>query len=263
MAIRIEVKSADLAAKSKRQQTAQNVVGQFGYQLSELKLLCFFDDVDCDALKRFIGSANRGIYTPVKNCQLWSYFPEYLKDFIFESGMSSVSGEPSFDHVIYLHGSACSNEIGLTITFAHEFQHFVQNTARRTRKLAAANCLVQNLDRELIEALKLKWFDIPIEREARIVSKRTAEALFGAPRVRQFIAARIAEAVDEDDAADWRFVQSILPSTPYDLERESHRYFQKLKPHWRKFERILDESKDNPAVSDISLRDLFGDLTKG
>ena len=262
MAIRIEVKSDDLAAKSKREQTAQNVVRLFGYQLSDLKLLCFFDDVDCDGLKKFIGGANRGFYTPVRNSRLWPYFPEYLKDFIFESGISSLSGEPSFNHVIYLDGSACADEIGLTITFAHEFQHLVQNTAGRTRKLAAANGLVQNLDRKLIEALNMKWFDIPIEREARIVSKRTAETLFGAPRVRRFIAARIAEAVDGDDAADWRFVQSIVPSTPYDLERESHRLFQKLRPHRREFERMLDELKDNPTFSEITLRDLFDDYTK-
>ena len=59
MAIKVEVKSGDFAVKSKREQTAQNVVGQFGYQLPDLKLLCFFDDVDCDAVKKFIGAAER------------------------------------------------------------------------------------------------------------------------------------------------------------------------------------------------------------
>ena len=43
MAIKVEVKSGDFAVKSKREQTAQNVVGQFGYQLPDLKLFCFFD----------------------------------------------------------------------------------------------------------------------------------------------------------------------------------------------------------------------------
>jgi hypothetical protein len=262
MAIKVEVKSEDFAVKSKREQATQNVLAQFGNQLPDLKLLCFFDDVDCDSLKKYIGEANRGVYTPVRNSQLWPHFPEYLKDYIFESDPSAFSWEPLFDHVIYLHGSTCSDEIGLTVTFAHELQHFVQHGDKRTRKLAAENTLIQNLDKELIEVLKLRWFDIPIEREARIVSKRTAEALFGAPRVRQFIATRITEATDEGDAVDWRFIQGIVPSTSYDLTRESHRIFQKLKPHWREFERLLNEAKDNPAFSDITLRDLFDDFTE-
>jgi hypothetical protein len=75
-----------------------------------------------------------------------------------------------------------------------------------------------------------------------------------------FIATRIAEAVDEDDAADWRFIQGLVSSTSYDLAGESHRNFQKLKPYSREFERLLNEAKHNPAFSDITLRDLFDDF---
>jgi|SRR5215469_15726031 len=260
MAITVKVKSADSAAESQREQIAWDAVGQFGNQIPDLRLLAFFDDEDCDAVRRYIGAANRGVYTPLKNCPLWPYLPEYVRESIFESDPSSFSLEPLFDHLIYLHGSTCSNEIGLTMTFAHELQHFVQHGDARTRKLAAKNTLIQNLDKELIDALQLKWFDIPIEREARIVSKRIAEALFGAPRVRQFIATKISEAVDEDDAVDWRFIQGVVTTASYDLAGESHRIFQELKPHRREFERLLAEAKDDPVFGDITLRSLFDDF---
>jgi len=73
-----------------------------------------------------------------------------------------------FASVIYLHGSTCEKDVGLTITFAHELQHFLQYA--NERRLWAVNSLLVNLPNLPTEDLKAIW-DFPIEREARIVAK--------------------------------------------------------------------------------------------
>ena len=69
-----------------------------------------------------------------------------------------------FDELIYLHGSTCASEVGLTMTFAHELQHFVQHGNMLT--LWAANTLIPQLPKSVINALGLRWCDIPHECEA-------------------------------------------------------------------------------------------------
>jgi hypothetical protein len=133
------------------------------------------------------------------------------------------NGSPAFDDFIYLHGSTCSNDVGLTMTLAHEVQHFMQRT-HRTR-LWAANTLIPNLTKATIHALDLKWCDVPHEREARVVSKRVAGALFGVETVRNYIDSKIAERVTAADAADWQCIQGLSTSTPYDLAGETEVFF--------------------------------------
>ena len=84
-----------------------------------------------------------------------------------------VDRRPAFDDFIYLHGSTCSSAMGLTMTLAHELQHFIQHS-QQTR-LWAANSLIPKLKKATIRALGLRWCDIPHEREARIVSSRYLE----------------------------------------------------------------------------------------
>jgi len=161
-----------------------------------------------------------------------------------------------FDYVIYLHGSTCVDRVGLTMTFAHELQHFVQQHGSAQR-LWAENQLIKTLITTLPEgertALGLMWSDIPIEREARIVSKRTAETLFGAEPVRQFIEQRIIEAVDKCDAANWRFIQGIVFPIQIDLAGDTQRLYHQLKGYRLRLEELLQEMKKQPEFKDVEL----------
>jgi hypothetical protein len=253
----INAKADDDAVKAQREKTAQRVIEQFGNQLPDRRLLCFFDDNDCQALKDCLGVANRGFYAPVKETELWPEWPNYLTDLILGDDSAS-SWTCAFDHLIYLHGSTCTNEIGLTMTFAHELQHFVQNA--NVPKLRAENLLVSNLSKDTIKLLGLKWSDVPIEREARIVSKRIARNLFGPDPVRQFIDEKIAEGLTASDAADWRFVQEIETSSPvpYDVATETRHLFRRLQGCRPEFEKLLRE----PCFKDLDLDSLLDDARK-
>jgi len=141
------------------------------------------------------------------------------------------------------------------MTFAHELQHFVQHG--NVRKLWAANNLIGKLRKRLNHSLGLRQFDIPTEREARIVSKQTAEGMFGVEHVSQFIESKIADAVDENDRDDWQFIQSIVIPTSYDLASETRLIFQWLMPYRGDFENLLKESRDDPDFNDIDFDELF------
>ncbi len=97
-----------------------------------------------------------------------------------DDGVSNPPFPRVIDELIYLYGSTCADEVGLVIVLAHELQHAIQHA--NVRKPWALNGLVLKLDTNVFDALKLTWADIPIEREARIVSKRMAVHLFGEKR---------------------------------------------------------------------------------
>lgn len=253
----VKVKSDDATTKAGRKAAAERVIGHFGNRLPKDRLLCFFDDEDWQAFKEEVGKANRGFYKPIREDDhgRWgTYAPDYIIDCLF----SRTKAQPVFDHFIYLHGSTCRNEVGLTMTCAHELQHFIQHSNMLT--LWAANSLIQR-SKSAIIALELKAFDIPTEREARIVSKRVAENLFRAEDVREYIDSKIAEPINTDDAADWKFVQGIDTSTPYDLAAETKMIFQRLKRHRSavqpELEKRLREVKNNPDFSGVDLDALF------
>jgi hypothetical protein len=145
------------------------------------------------------------------------------------------------------------------MTFAHEMQHFVQHAS--VPALWAANSLIHNLPKRVIAALALTWCDIPHEREARIVSKRTAECLLGAEATRRYIDAKIAERVTNDDAADWQFIRDLDTSTPYDLARETGLFFPRLRDYKSELEGVREElAVDDPIFSCVDLDVLLGGL---
>jgi len=249
----VKVKSSDAIVKRRREAAAYRVIDHFGNRLTDRRLLCFLDDEDCHTLKTHFGHSNRGFYAPIGGGNFWSEWPDYLKECVLVEEPSSLLLTFVFDHVIYLHGSTCANEIGLAMTFAHELQHFVQHIT--VPKIRAQNSLIQNLPKNVINALGVKWCDIPIEREARFVSKQTAEKLFGAQPVRRFIDSKIAEALDPSDADDWLFIQTIqtYPSRSYDLAAETARLFQRLKPYRSELEKLLHQVREDPDFKDIDL----------
>ena len=253
MPLSVKVKSDDVPTKARRKEAADRVIDRFGNQLPDLRLLCFFDDEDCTYLNQEWGEAFRGVYLSVLSGSFWRSLPHYVRDECFSDQLTSL-----FDRLIYLHGSTCAHEVGLTMTFAHELQHFVQYSNMPT--LWAANTFIyQHLSKSASNALGLKTFSFPFEREARVVSKGTAENLFGAEVVRQYIDTKIADPVDADDAADWEFVQEIDTSVPYDLAGETKLFFQQLKPYRPGLEEYLKipEVKNNPDFKYVDLDALF------
>jgi hypothetical protein len=257
----IYVKAQDSLVKVTRETTAQQVLTLFDKQVPDGRLLCFCDDVDHQPLKDRIGAANRGFYEalcePLYEMTLWFFYLDYLKDLILVEESSSFLRVRAFDHVIYLQGSTCTSEVGLAITFAHELQHFVQYMT--TRQLWAQTRLIPELPEYVIKSQDLHWFDIPIEREARIVSIRIAETLFGTEPVREFMNKRVAEAIDAGELADSEFIRGLVGSVPasYDLAGETEKIFGRLESYKQEFANILEKAKSNPYFAAITLNTLF------
>jgi hypothetical protein len=183
-----------------------------------------------------------------------------MADFIFVLAEESLKSrvKRAFDHGIYLYGSTCADETALTMTFAHELQHFIQYGFNR--KLWAEGRLITFLPKEVIDIEGLNWPDIPHEREARIRAKRIGVELYGADAVNQYINRRISENVNAQDVEDWRFSQNLDPSIPYDLAIETKRIFQRLKPHRQAIEDVLQEMKTSDfkdEYKDIDFGDYF------
>ena len=65
------VNSDSDTTKAHREAVAQRVIDHFGSELPDLRLLCFFDHNDWQALKDVKGKANRGLAGPIKD-ELWS-----------------------------------------------------------------------------------------------------------------------------------------------------------------------------------------------
>ena len=247
MPLTLNVKSIDGTEKRQREAVAHRVVDCLGFCLPNRQLLCFLDDEDWWALKEESGIDNRGFYSPVTaDDPVWRNAPGYILEHVF------VNRIPAFHDFIYLHGSSCSSDLGLTMTLAHELQHCLQHDEQTP--LWAANTLIPNLCRATGNPPGLRWCDIPLEREARIVSKRTAEQLFGADRVRVHIDAMIAKRVTVGDAADWECIRGLATSIPYDLARETKLFFQSLKDYRSELEDVLrDLQSGDPDFADLDL----------
>jgi hypothetical protein len=256
----IRVRCPDAAIKRSREQMAQRVMDQFDNRLPGASVLCFFDDQDWQSLREAHGRAIRGLYTPVKpSDDVWNIAPSYLLESLFDD-----SGRPAFESFIYLHGSTCATDIGLAMTFSHELQHFVQRCT--SLRLWAANTLVsQLLTRVLqlseIRALGIKsWCDVPHECEARVVSKRTAERLFGAQLVDQYIDSKTSERLTDQDADDWRCIRGIDTSVSYDLAAATTMFYPRLKKHRLTLENCLQQNSDDADFENVNLPSLLNGL---
>jgi hypothetical protein len=106
------------------------------------------------------------------------------------------------------------------VTYAHELQHFVQNY--RLPELVKVNKVLRRI-------LALEN-DIPAERDANIKSKRVAEIIFGAAKVREF-SEKLIKTMKLDymtgvaDACKhkvkWEFFRDISPSYSCDVKVET------------------------------------------
>jgi len=238
-----------------REAAAQRVIDAYGDKLPEARLLCFFDDQDWPKFKS--NEATRGLYWRV-NDALFECAPEYLTEQLqtVRPGGLLVN---AFDHLVYVHNSACSDDRGLTLTFAHELQHFRQNV--NTPLLWAVSSLIPQLKKETLAELGWRdWADVPHEREARIVGKRVALEIMGFATVQEFIASRIPHAVNDIDRRDWEFMHGIHSTDSYDLAAGVRAAFQRLRPYRKELEELLFEKQDDPTFPAVDLDTLFSDL---
>ncbi len=258
MPLTLRVKADDAAVKNEREAAAQRVISYFGLCLPESRLLCFLDDEDPSTLRNSpsLGPANRGLYMPIHDNTDLDGWSSCVTNCIRPSDRIGRRTRV-IDDFVYLHGATCVDEVGLTMTLTHELQHSIQHA--QVRKLWAANSLVRRLDKKVIDALNLRWSHIPTELEARVVSKRVGECLFGEQRVNQYIDRKIAERITDDDAADWQFIRTLEPLGSVDLVSSTQLLFELLKGCRPELEAVLRKVKQtgNPDFCDIDLDALF------
>lgn len=233
MPIVVEVKHPDLREKLARQADALRVIGRLGSLPAGLRLLAFFDDTDAAFFRNELGEQNRGFFKPLRGQT--GAWPQYLKDHLLACGSFQGPAAWLFDSLIYLHGTTCDDPVGRVMTFAHELQHFVQYGLGRDVWAASE-----------VFRPHLPAFEIPIEREARIVSKCIAEDLCGPEAVKQYIDRGIDAAEKrlaslkaddplrqdtknwQDAADDWRFIQQIEAAAFYDLSARTKLAFDRF-----------------------------------
>jgi hypothetical protein len=165
MALTLHVKCGNEVVRIQRESVARRVLDYFGSCLPTSRLLCFLDDTDAPGLKLDYGVANRGGYLPVHDNIPLPSLPEYVTSCIFIDDGISFPFPRVMDDLVYLHGSTCNDDVGLTITLAHELQHAIQHATMR--KVWAVNGLAAQLRRETIVAVKLTWADVPLVRSHR------------------------------------------------------------------------------------------------
>jgi hypothetical protein len=247
--ITLHVKSEIPGIRSHRKQVCRRVREYFqrNFQVpSQLRVLCFFDDRDAPEVKAECGGpANRGVHWPVRGQGL-AMWPDYMWNIIAPIDTLSHLTWP-FDSVIYLHGSTCEEDVGLTITFAHELQHFLQYA--NERRIWAVNVLLMNLPNLPTEDLKMPW-DIPIEREARTVAKQVAESLYGEDIVRRHAMKKIDAHATDNDAKDWTFFRDVDPSTVYCVADATKSLVERYKPELKQLQQ-LPECRNDPDFSAI------------
>lgn len=221
MPVNIEIKHFDDVLNQELNAVAKSVIGRF-HRLPDLRLLVFFDDEDAPFF-RTSGEENRGQFVVIKDTRT-NEWPDYVTEHIFVCD-SSLAVDVRFDNVIYLYGTTCADSVGRVMTFAHELQHFVQYGF--SPMLWYVNQQFWN---------RLPAYEIPTEREARIVAKHIARELCGRESVEEYIARKIEFAEnrlrskpDDNDHLkkwqaeidDWRFIQRLDESNSYDLAVET------------------------------------------
>lgn len=252
-AITIYVKSDDSAIKQRREGVACRVREYFMSNCdvpAHLRAICFLDDRDADEIRGELGPSNRGLHWPIRGQGL-GMWPSYMWGVVAAMDYSTGDCRWPFASVIYLHGSTCENDLALTTTLAHELQHFLQYA--NCRRLWAINVFLMSLLKPEKPHLRRVW-DIPTEREARIVSKTAAEALHGIRVVEQYANERIETAVGEDDKEDWKFFQSIDCSIPYSAAESTSSLVDLYRAELQKLQMTPEWQKD-PDFSSIDFAD--------
>jgi hypothetical protein len=248
--VELHVLSKDEPGAARQRHAAESVFRYFEDTygiLPDPKVVCILDGQDGWDLKRELGAENRGV-----NClprgRIYRSLPNYVRPLIGPVNPRTNEVTWPFEMVIYLHGTTCETEIGLSLCFAHELQHFIQYAQRRP--LWALNVLLVELHNPDFHF----WWDFPTEREARIVSKRLGLELFGKKAIDLYIKNQISAQVTDTDTRDWEFFSSIDLSTPYDLAIET---MQLVESHRVELVRALEKFRGEAAFAGLGLERLI------
>jgi hypothetical protein len=76
--------------------------------------------------------------------------PDYVSSCILIDKGVSFPFLRVVDDLVYLYGSTCANDVGLTMTLAHEIQHAIQHA--KMREVWAVNGLLPQLTRDFVSA---------------------------------------------------------------------------------------------------------------
>ena len=178
------------------------------------RALCYLDDHDSAWLKeQWGGTSNRGIHWPLRGQGL-SDWPQDMWNTIAPPDPDSGNITWPYDSIVYLHGSTCDMEVQLAMTLAHELQHFLQFANQR--QIWAINMLLAKLAYLPTPDLS-HWYDLPTERDARIIGKRVAVSIFGKSRVDDHIGMMARGNSSLEDSADWEFIGTLDSNETYDL----------------------------------------------
>jgi hypothetical protein len=247
----VKVKTPDLLVKKQREEIAQRVLDQFDDSLPDCRLLCFFDDEDCQEFKVQLGDGSRAFHRVISDSTAFAGWPEYITDYIFVDDPSSFWRKRVFDQVVYLYGKTCANSVGMTMSFAHELQHVIQRV--KTPELLAANGLFRHLPIPVVQNVGLQWSDIPTEREARAVAKKIAVTLHGREAVNEFLEQRASATDDPIELTDVHFIRELDTSTPYFLKDETLALFGRFKIYRAEFESLIERFKFDPDFEPVDL----------
>jgi hypothetical protein len=203
------------------------------FQVHDTRLVCFLDDEDAPAMTQAIGPLYCGVFSTIKGNPL--PFPEYLLNIFMNYDV--MPSEFRYDQFIYVRNTTCQTVPGAVITFAHELTHCRQrNTAT---KVWWANSLLYwklyKLDPATFQTAKA-W-DIPIEHEAQLNSRRIAVEVLGEDLVTAHAASRIQQ---NHDADKWRFFQSLASSSTYDLLAETRLWVDRYRLGMQMLDQDID-----------------------
>lgn len=237
----LRVEGNDAEVVRHREDLARKVLDYFDQNsiLPNWRVICLLDDRDFQELKFRAGEANRGIHLCLENAALPGLIPQRFWDTLRPFDRATMKCLSAFDSVVYLHGSTCEADIGLTLSLAHELRHSFQYSTEPL--ICAANTMLRYLPEPCSRNLTV-WWDLPIERDARVMAKAAAEAIFGPLAVEGFLKTRAESAITEEDGKDWSFVLNIDTSVPYSFIEETRQFVRvyaselrqiQEKPEWQ------------------------------
>jgi hypothetical protein len=232
--INIYVQSSIPPIKEHREKAAARVRTYFERNFplpSQRTVLCYL--AEDNSLQRLFGPENRGFHYPVGK-GLAGWWPEDVRNF---------TALVSAHSLVYLHGSTCESELALTMTLAHELEHFLQYSERPN--LWAADSLLQKLVPNV--GLQAGW-ETPAEMQARIVSKKVATDLYGPDQVAAYIAERIEGARSSRDRESWESLQSLDARTDYDMAAETESLIRHYRQELKRIQ-ALPESVSLPGAA--------------
>jgi hypothetical protein len=206
----------------------QQVEAQF--HLPARRLCRYFARLDNGPLVQRFGKTFRGLHIPFSDREELSndFSKEIFDCFFLPFDDTPAQAVQAFDNMIYIRNSTCDDTTGLVTTYAHELQHFVQH-GTMPRVMRVNMLLQQNLKRLEPSAITT---DVPIEKEANIVSKRVAEVVCGVESVRAFAEKQInlMEQPDvQDERTRWIFFRDMPSSIEYDYLADTLRLVEKYK----------------------------------